>query len=119
MVCFEGFSKANHTWLPVHENYIELNLAKQIIANESHYKIYTSLIKMRQRKAALQHGNLKTLVQNNGQVLIVIRQYNEQSVVLLMNFDDQIDQVVNLTGQGLANELVVEIATIGLPITKG
>ncbi|KAM0733413.1 Maltase 1 [Formica fusca] len=114
-----GFSKANHTWLPVHENYIELNLAKQKIANESHYKIYTSLIKMRQRKAALQHGNLKTLVQNNGQVLIVIRQYNEQSVVLLMNFDDQIDQVVNLTGQGLANELVVEIATIGSPITKG
>lgn len=114
-----GFSKANHTWLPVHENYIELNLAKQKIANESHYKIYTSLIKMRQRKAALQHGNLKTLVQNNGQVLIVIRQYNEQSVVLLMNFDDQIDQVVNLTSQGLANELVVEIATIGSPITKG
>ncbi|EFN63688.1 Maltase 1 [Camponotus floridanus] len=58
-----GFSKANHTWLPVHENYIELNLAKQKIANESHYKIYTSLIKMRQREAALQQGNLTTLVQ--------------------------------------------------------
>lgn len=75
---FAGFSKANHTWLPVHENYIELNLAKQKIANESHYKTYTSLINMRQREAALQQENLKTLVQNNNQVLIVIRQYNEQ-----------------------------------------
>ncbi|GAB1869739.1 alpha-glucosidase [Camponotus japonicus] len=114
-----GFSKANHTWLPVHGNYIELNLAKQKIANESHYKIYTSLIKMRQREAALQQGNLTTLVQNNGQVLIVIRQYNEQSIVLLINFNDKIAQIVNLTGQGLANELVVEVVTIGSLIKKG
>ncbi|KMQ89144.1 maltase 1-like protein [Lasius niger] len=114
-----GFSKANRTWLPIHENYIELNLAKQKIANESHYKIYTSLIKMRQRETALQQGNLKTLVQNNGQVLIVIRQHNEQSVVLLINFNDKIAQIVNLTGQGLANELVVEVATIGSPVKKG
>lgn len=74
---------------------------------------------MRQRETALQQGNLKTMIQNNGQVLIVIRQYNEQSVVLLMNFDDQIAQVVNITGQELANELVVEISTIGSSITKG
>lgn len=119
MVYFEGFSKANRTWLPIHENYIELNLAKQKIANESHYKIYTSLIKMRQRETALQQGNLKTLVQNNGQVLIVIRQHNEQSVVLLINFNDKIAQIVNLTGQGLANELVVEVATISSPVKKG
>lgn len=74
---------------------------------------------MRQREAALQQGNLTTLVQNNGQVLIVIRQYNEQSIVLLINFNDKIAQIVNLTGQGLANELVVEIVTIGSPIKKG
>ncbi|XP_025263125.1 maltase 2-like [Camponotus floridanus] len=114
-----GFSKANHTWLPVHENYIELNLAKQKIANESHYKIYTSLIKMRQREAALQQGNLTTLVQSNDQVLIVIRQYNEQCIVLLINFNDKIAQIVDLTSQGLANELVVEVVTIGSPIKKG
>lgn len=119
MVYFEGFSKANRTWLPIYENYIELNLAKQKIANESHYKIYASLIKMRQRETALQQGNLKTLVQNNGQVLIVIRQHNEQSVVFLINFNDKIAQIVNLTGQGLANELVVEVATIGSPVKKG
>lgn len=114
-----GFSKADHTWLPVHENYIELNLAKQQIANESYYKIYTSLTKMRQREAALQQGNLTTLVQNNDQVLIVIRQCNEQSIVLLINFNDKIAQIVDLTGQGLANELVVEVVTIGSPIKKG
>ncbi|XP_072743584.1 maltase 1-like [Anoplolepis gracilipes] len=114
-----GFSKANRTWLPIHENYIELNLAKQKIANESHYKIYTSLIKMRQREAALQYGNLKTLVQNKGQVLIVIRQYNEQSVVLLINFNDKIVQKVNLKDQGLENKLVVEVATINSSIKKG
>lgn len=74
---------------------------------------------MRQREAALQQGNLKTLVQNNDQVLIVIRQYNEQSVVLLINFNDKIAQIVNLTNQGLANELVVEVVTIGSPIKKG
>lgn len=103
----------------MHENYKELNLAAQKVASESPYKIYTSLIKLRHNKSALQRGNLKTLVQNNGQVLTVIRQSASESVVLLINFDDKVTQLVDLSGQGLPNELVVELATIGSPVKAG
>ncbi|XP_020807980.1 LOW QUALITY PROTEIN: maltase 1 [Drosophila serrata] len=43
-----GFSNASHTWLPVNPNYRELNLRNQQVARRSHYKIYQSLLKLRQ-----------------------------------------------------------------------
>ncbi|XP_016963459.1 maltase 1 [Drosophila biarmipes] len=43
-----GFSTANRTWLPVNPNYRELNLRNQQQARRSHYKIYQSLLKLRQ-----------------------------------------------------------------------
>lgn len=43
-----GFSSADRTWLPVNPNYKELNLRNQQQARRSHYKIYQSLLKLRQ-----------------------------------------------------------------------
>ncbi|XP_020278781.1 maltase 1-like [Pseudomyrmex gracilis] len=114
-----GFNKGNRTWLPVHENYKTLNLANQKAAKESHYKIYTSLTTLRRTRLALQRGTLKTLVQNNNKVLTVIRRYGVDSVILLMNFDDKVAQVVNLSGEGLPSILTVRVATIGSPVKAG
>lgn len=35
-----GFSTGNHTWLPIAQDYMELNLAKQKEDDRSHYKVY-------------------------------------------------------------------------------
>lgn len=43
-----GFSTSNHTWLPVNPNYKNLNLRNQQQARQSHYKVYQSLLKLRQ-----------------------------------------------------------------------
>ncbi|ALC39348.1 Mal-B1, partial [Drosophila busckii] len=51
-----GFSSAASTWLPVHPNYMQLNLQAQQQAQRSHYKIYQSLLKLRQWPA-LQQGS--------------------------------------------------------------
>ncbi|XP_077296029.1 maltase A1-like isoform X2 [Arctopsyche grandis] len=42
-----GFSTANKTWLPVNENYVELNLKKQKSESNSHYNIYKNLVVLR------------------------------------------------------------------------
>ncbi|XP_058449986.1 maltase 2-like [Malaya genurostris] len=46
---YAGFSPAatEKTWLPVHPNYLELNLAEQKAADKSIYKLYQRLIELR------------------------------------------------------------------------
>jgi len=42
-----GFTKDNHTWLPVNSDYSTLNVKKQNDQNESHLKVYKSLVTLR------------------------------------------------------------------------
>lgn len=57
-----GFSSAAKTWLPVHPNYVELNLLAQQQAKRSHYKVYKSLVALR-KLPVLRRGrfNIETL----------------------------------------------------------
>jgi len=50
-----GFSSAPKTWLPVHPNYLELNLEAQKAANKSHYQVYKDLLELR-RSAIMRLG---------------------------------------------------------------
>jgi hypothetical protein len=51
----EGFSNNETTWLPVNENYKELNLEAQKAAEKSHYKVYKQLTELR-KNPAIQRG---------------------------------------------------------------
>lgn len=53
-----GFSTAEKTWLPVADNYKELNVRKQKQDEKSHLKVYKSLKELR-TEPALQNGNTK------------------------------------------------------------
>jgi alpha-glucosidase len=56
-----GFSlNLTDTWLPVHDNYLDLNLAAQKVATTSHYKVYQALTKLRQNPEFLV-GSYKSL----------------------------------------------------------
>nr|CAD7451872.1 unnamed protein product [Timema tahoe] len=58
-----SFSTNATTWLPVNPNYLTLNLAAQVNADESesHYKVYQRLTGLRQTNT-IQRGSLDTQV---------------------------------------------------------
>ncbi|KAG7203432.1 hypothetical protein KM043_013499 [Ampulex compressa] len=92
-----GFSRANSTWLPVNANYKELNLKKQKASiSNTHYKVYQKLIRLRKSSPALYEGTSKNAVLNNNKVLAIARESKAQTVILLINFDDDSSQLVDL-----------------------
>ncbi|XP_014208338.1 maltase 1-like [Copidosoma floridanum] len=109
-----GFSKADKTWLPVHQNYKELNLAKQKIDPISHYKLYKSLTSLRNSSEVLKNGSLKTEILNGNDVLAVIRQTDRQSVILLINFQNEKSQKVDISSYtGPGNNVTIYVSSIG------
>lgn len=46
-----GFSFGNNTWLPLNNNYRNLNVQAQMEAEESHIKVYKELLKLRHTNA--------------------------------------------------------------------
>lgn len=53
-----GFSTADKTWLPVADNYREVNVQIEESAEKSHLKVYKSLKELR-KEPTLQNGNTK------------------------------------------------------------
>lgn len=66
-----GFSIAEKTWLPIADNYQEINVRKEDRDEKSHLKVYKSLQKLR-KEPALQRGNTKYIALN-GQVMAIAR----------------------------------------------
>ncbi|EDW12454.1 maltase 1 [Drosophila mojavensis] len=87
-----GFSTADSTWLPVHPNYQELNLANQQLAPSSHYKVYQSLIKLRSSKV-LKDGTY-TAQALNRRVFALKRELRGQpSLLTVINVSNRTQQV--------------------------
>ena len=81
-----GFSRANHTWLPINPNYITLNVESQLAAPSSHIKVFKLLIEARKAEAVMMGElDIQVLKQN---VLVFTRSVtlstfiNTSSVVL-------------------------------------
>lgn len=66
-----GFSTGEKTWLPVADNYKEVNVVKQVKDDRSHLKVYLALQKLRQNPT-LKYGSIKNAVLSD-QVLAFIR----------------------------------------------
>ncbi|XP_024888298.1 alpha-glucosidase-like [Temnothorax curvispinosus] len=113
-----GFSKAAKTWLPVHDNFINVNLLLQKNIDDSHYHVYRALTQLRNTSNALKLGSLTTNVINNT-VLYVLRKTSEEAVTLLINFSDKEKQVIDLTEvlTGFKNGKV-KIASVGSGIKQ-
>ncbi|XP_030556539.1 maltase 1 [Drosophila novamexicana] len=87
-----GFSTGDSTWLPVHPNYQELNLLTQQEATFSHYKVYQSLIKLRQSRV-LRDGTF-TAQALNRQVFAIKRELRGQpSLLTVINVSNRTQQV--------------------------
>uniref|UniRef100_A0A182K2M2 alpha-glucosidase n=1 Tax=Anopheles christyi TaxID=43041 RepID=A0A182K2M2_9DIPT len=109
---YAGFTAASapKTWLPVHPNYREVNLAAQKAANDSMFKLYQKLIKLRQEHAFL-HGDFDSKVMLNNVFGYTRTLEGEQSYAVVVNLNDN-DVNVNL------QELHEDIATAKVTLTS-
>ncbi|XP_033231205.1 maltase 1-like isoform X3 [Belonocnema kinseyi] len=89
-----GFSNGT-PWLPVHYNYNEINLKREKETKNSHYKVYQALTTLRNNSHALRDGSLNVTILNDT-ILIVRRDHKDETILLLINFLDAQDQIVNL-----------------------
>ncbi|CAK1552843.1 unnamed protein product [Leptosia nina] len=82
-----GFSTSDRTWLPVADNYKEVNLETEITALKSHYKFYRDVAAIR-KCDAIQKGRLdvKALTES---ILVIVRWIpNAEAVVAIMNLSE-------------------------------
>lgn len=87
-----GFSSAVKTWLPVHPNYVDINLEKQQKAPKSHFKFYQKLMELRKLKTFL-YGDLKIVALNQNVVAYVRDLLDHESYVVLINLGSQTEHV--------------------------
>nr|XP_021191332.2 maltase A1 [Helicoverpa armigera] len=88
-----GFSTNATTWLPVAEDYKEINLAKQKEDARSHYKIYQALTTLRKEKT-LSHGeyDIRALSDSSFYLVRSLRTYD--TLVFLFNVGTAPDTIV-------------------------
>nr|XP_012224668.1 PREDICTED: maltase 1-like [Linepithema humile] len=113
-----GFSTASKTWIPVHANYIYVNVEAQYDTIDSHYNVYRALTTLRNTSNALKFGSLTTDIISDT-VLHVLRKTNGEAVSLLINFSDEDKKEVTLTDTLPGNKAAVIVtASVGSGITK-
>lgn len=79
-----GFSSAAKTWLPVHPNYVDINLENQRAAPKSHFKFYKKLMELRQLDT-FQYGDFKILALNQNVFAYVRDLLDNSTYVVVIN----------------------------------
>ncbi len=84
-----GFSSADNTWLPVHDNYRTINIDSQIKNQDSLLNTIRALLEIRNNEKALQAGTLELMEGLPENILGYTRSLNSETVSVLLNFDDR------------------------------
>lgn len=102
-----GFSNATHTWLPLHPNYQNNNLAKQNEASKSYFSFYKDLTSLR-KNPAFQLGSIRTYIFED-MIYSHVRELEDEKYIVIVNLsfvwriidvnraldvDDQVEVVV-------------------------
>lgn len=113
-----GFSTAETTWLPVHPNYENLNLAKQKSAERSTYKLYQRLANLRQHNT-LRKGSFFGLAITRDVLAFKRELKGEDTFVTVINFGSQEHTVDLRYLGGLPDTLIVAAAGSGSIYREG
>jgi oligo-1,6-glucosidase/alpha-glucosidase len=84
-----GFCRKDATpWLPVHDNYKTINVAAELVDEESLLNVYRRLLRVRRGSLALQAGTVELLgdPSANENLLAFSRAYKDDRVLVLINF---------------------------------
>ena len=84
-----GFSSAEKTWLPVHGNYIEINVEKENQEQDSLLNVVRRLMKTRKEKRILREGSLEILEGLPKGVLGYSRKLEGEIIFVLLNFEEK------------------------------
>lgn len=88
-----GFSSAEKTWLPVHENYSQINAANASREEGSLLNAIRDLLKLRRQEKALQEGSLEMMDGLPNGVLGYVRKLGNQKISILLNFAEQAREI--------------------------
>lgn len=83
-----GFS-SRESWLPVHQEYMDENVHKQEQNPTSFLNLYKLLIKLKKHHPSLREGAYTPLKHPAENVFAFIRESDEESILVLLNFDSQ------------------------------
>jgi alpha-glucosidase len=98
---YAGFSTAE-TWLPVNKNHKTLNAEAQTMDPDSLLNLYKRLIRLRKKHTALIHGTYLPVECEDG-IFAYIRETDEESMLILLNFTDTTRHV---TGPEISGEIL-------------
>lgn len=89
-----GFS-SSQPWLPVSENYQEINQTTQSRKSTSMLNLYRNLIWFRRKTPALWAGSYRSLELNNENCFAYIREHQNQAYLIVLNFSE-LPQTLNI-----------------------
>lgn len=97
-----GFSNGN-PWRSLNGNYATRNVATMQQQSGSLWHHYRDLIDLRNQSVALRRGYLETPVSNQASIFAALRYWQDDTVLVLINLDDQASASVTLSRLGLAS----------------
>lgn len=89
---YAGFSTVK-PWLPLHPNYTTVNVEAEETSSTSLLNFYKSLIAIRKKSDALLYGDIRFINQGEADVLIYERTYQNQRIVVLLNFGSRLKTI--------------------------
>jgi alpha-glucosidase len=94
-----GFSTAS-PWLPVGDDYRDINVAVETNEPHSTLSLYRSLLKFRQSSTTLKSGKYVEWADSDNKVFGYIRQSSDEALLILLNMSDMtIDCVHDVNGE--------------------
>ena len=86
-----GFSPpgTQKPWLPIAEDYKEINVKKQLKDPDSMLSYYRNLLKIRKHHPALQIGEYQTLTETPDGCYMYLRQNEDEQLLIAINFTDR------------------------------
>ncbi|GBP53202.1 Maltase 1 [Eumeta japonica] len=107
-----GFSTAERTWLPIAEDYAEINLAVQKEATRSHFKVYQALTALRRTSKTLSHGEYALRALSANTLVLVRYLRTHDTIALLFNVSDGPDTVDLSAAPNLQGPLTVYTSSV-------
>ena len=83
-----GFSSADKTWLPVHENYEKINVKLEDKEAASLLNTIRALLEIRKKEPAFQEGSLEWIKGLPENILGYRRILNDTAFIVLLNFNE-------------------------------
>ena len=81
-----SFGKEVEPWLPVHENYPEVNVQQELQESDSILNFYRQLLQVRKQSAALQWGDWRSLIHYPHEHMVYLRETDTETVLVAINF---------------------------------